>query len=120
MPYSVEAKNAMLDALGALATHLTVHDANPGSTGANEASGSVRGAITWAAASGGSKAQSGTVSVTDVPIGFVVRYVGLRGASPGGTWYGYQAVSEVDSALGTTWTFVAVSGVIDLASTVSA
>jgi hypothetical protein len=110
----------MLDALGTLITHISAHDANPGSTGTSEASGSTRGTITWAAASGGSKMQSGTVTVTDLPIGFVARYIGLRGGASSSDWYGYQQISDVDSTSGTTWTLVLTSGVMDLAATASA
>ena len=120
MPYAVAAKNVMLDQLGTVAVYLSVHDANPGSTGTNEASGSVRGAITWNTASGGFKTQSNTPAVTAIPNAFVVRYVGLWSASTGGTYYGYQAVSTTSTVTAGTWTYTATTGQIDLNAVASA
>ena len=39
MPYSTLGKNAMLDALGALAVFVSLHDGDPGESGANEIAG---------------------------------------------------------------------------------
>jgi len=120
VPYAVAAKNAMLDELGTLVTHLSAHTANPGSTGASECSGSVRGAVTWSGASGGSKTQSSSVSITNIDPGDTVTHVGMWGALSGGTFYGYQLVSDVATSGGVPWTLVLTSGVIDLNANPSA
>lgn len=88
--YSVAAKNYMLDQLGTVAVYASVHTTDPGSTGANEATGGTpayaRQPVTWSAASGGSKQASGTLSF-DLPAG-TYRYVGLWSAVSSGTYYG--------------------------------
>ena len=121
MPYSAAAKNAMLDALGTLVTHLSLHSANPGATGASELSGGTpayaRIEATWNAASTGSKTLSNTPDF-DVPAGSTVSHVGLWSAATGGTWYGYVDVTdEVFAAQGT---YEVVSGTLDLNATASA
>lgn len=80
------AKNTMLDAL--TVDTLSLHSGFPGLTGANEISGGApayaRKAVTFAAASGGSRATSATVTF-DVPA-TTVRWVGLWS---GATYMGY-------------------------------
>lgn len=80
------AKNTMLDAL--TVTALSLHSGFPGLTGANEISGGApayaRKAVTFAAASGGSRTTSATVTF-DVPA-TTVRWVGLWN---GATYMGY-------------------------------
>lgn len=119
MPYSVQAKNAMLDALGV--THVSLHTANPGSTGASEVTGGspayARKAITHAAATGGTRSAS-TQPVFDVPAGTTVTHVGYWTAASGGTYLGYDDVtSETFAGQGT---YTLTSNVFDLNSTASA
>jgi hypothetical protein len=82
------AKNNCLDAEGT--THLSLHTAYS-AAGANELSGGspayARGAATFAAAAGGSKALSATVSL-DVPAGSRVAWIGRWTALSGGTFLG--------------------------------
>jgi hypothetical protein len=84
-------KNAMLDLIdedGAQAcTHLSIHTADPGSTGANEVAGGsyARQAITWNPASGGQK----TVveqPVFQIPASTTITHFGLWNAGSGGTF----------------------------------
>ena len=116
MPYSVAAKNAMLDALGV--THLSLHTANPGSTGASEVTGGspayARKAVTGAtAAAAGSKLVCGSVTF-DVPA-CTVTHVGQWN---GATWLGYSAVTpEVFAAQGQ---YVVPTTTDDLNATASA
>lgn len=56
MAYSVAGRNAAVDAEGALGRWMTLHTADPGTTGANEGAGVTRGQATFPAASGGSSA----------------------------------------------------------------
>lgn len=119
MPYAVAAKNAMLDALGV--THVSLHSANPGSSGASELSGGspayARKAITHAAASAGSRSAS-TQPVFDVPAGSTVAFVGYWTAVTGGTYLGYDdVVSETFAGQGT---YTLATNVLDLNATASA
>lgn len=91
------AKNVMLDALGTAATYGSLHNGDPSTTGANEISGGspayARKALSWAAASGGSKALQATFPVFDVPA-TTVAYVGMFSAVSGGTYYGHWDVTD--------------------------
>lgn len=120
MPYSVAAKNAMLDHLGTLAVWMSVHKGAPGSTGANENTGATRQAVTWNAASGGAKTQSNAPSFAGIPVAEPVIAVGLWSASTGGTFWGYQTVATTSVSGSGTWTYDVSAGTIDLNSTASA
>lgn len=116
MPYSVAAKNKMLDALGV--TVVSLHSANPGSTGANELSGGspayARKSITQATAAAGATAAS-TQPVFDVPAGSTVAFVGYWS---GATYLGYDDVtSETFAAQGT---YTLTGSTLDLNATASA
>lgn len=91
MPHTPAARNNMLGAIGV--THASLHSGFPGNSGANEISGGspayARKAVTFDAASGGSRAQSGT-AVFDVPGSTTVRYIGFWTALTGGTFLGYH------------------------------
>ena len=105
MPYSILAKNAMLNALGALAIYVSLHDGDPGESGTAEMSGGTpayaRKSITWNAAANGSLDDS-NVPVFDVPAGKTVKYVGFWSALTTGTFYGSAAVTnEAFTAQGT-------------------
>lgn len=99
------ARNAMLDATASVwpPDTLSLHTADPGnaaSPAAGELSGGspayARKAITWAAASAGSKSSSGAV-VFDVPGGNTVSHVGYwRGA----TFLGSRALGATESFTG--------------------
>jgi len=97
MPYSILGKNAMLDALGALADFVSLHTGDPGENGANEISGGspayARKASTWNPASGGSMDNS-NVPVFDVPAATTVSYVGFWSAVSGGIFYGAANVTD--------------------------
>jgi len=98
MPYSTDGKNAMLNALGALAVYASLHSADPGDSGANEISGGnpayARKALTWNTAVAGSMDDSGAERVFDVPPGTTVSYVGFWSALTVGTFYGSADVTN--------------------------
>lgn len=99
--YSTTAKNAMLDHLGTLVLFMSMHDADPGASGTTaELSGGspayARKAVSFAAASGGSKALSGTVTF-DIPAGRGATHVGFWSASSGGTFYGSDALATPEA-----------------------
>lgn len=106
MGFTAASRDVMLDTLDALATHASLHTADPGTTGASEVTGGspayARKAITWVAASAGSKTLTGTV-VFDVPGGTTVTHAGTWSASSAGTFRGGGALaaSEVFGAQGT-------------------
>lgn len=98
MPFTGTAEAQMLDALaGGAPTSIvgfaSLHTAYS-ATGANELTGGspayARKAITWSAASGGSKASSSS-PVFDVPPGTTVAFVGLWSLASSGTFAGMGA-----------------------------
>jgi len=97
MPYSSLGKNAMLNALGALAVFASLHSADPGESGTNELTGGspayARKAITWNVAGSGTMDDS-NVPMFDVPAGSVVLYVGLWSLATGGIFYGSALVTQ--------------------------
>ncbi len=123
MPYSAAAKNYMLDQLrldGKVA-YASLHNASPGSTGANEITGGTpayaRKALTWAVASGGQMLLTNT-PLFDVPAATTVSHVGLWDADTAGTFMGYIDVTdEVFAAQGT---YQVTSGTLDLLATPNA
>lgn len=107
MPYSTDGKNAMLNALAALATRASLHSGDPGATGvANELVGGspayARKAISWGAAAVGNINLSGT-AVFDVPAAGVVAYVGFWNTA-GTAYYGCAAVTPESFAAQGTYT----------------
>lgn len=101
MPYSTAAKNSMLDHLGTEAIFASLHNNDPGDSGANELSGGspayARKSIAWEAASAGSMNKAASPAVVfDVPAGASVKYVGLWTAVSGGTWKGAALVTQED------------------------
>jgi len=105
MPYSILGKNAMLNALGALAVYVSLHSADPGESGVNEISGGnpvyARKASTWNAAAAGSMDNS-NAPVFDVPPATTVAFVGFWSALTTGIFYGAAAVTnEVFTGQGT-------------------
>lgn len=118
MPYSAAYKNLMLDA--APPAFLSLHTANPGSTGTSEVTGGspayARKSATWSAATGGAKALS-NAPVFDVPA-TTVAFIGMWTAVSGGTYLGYVDVTdEVFAAQGT---YTVTAGSIDLNAVASA
>jgi hypothetical protein len=85
MAFSNTSKHVALDAIGAVATWLSVHTADPGTTGANEVASSTRAQTTWSPASGGTK--TGTVAAIGVPAGATITHWGLWTGSSGGTFH---------------------------------
>lgn len=100
MGFTSASRDVMLNQLDTLATHASLHTADPGTTGASEVSGGSpaysRKAITWAASSGGSKTLSATVAF-DVPGGVTVTHAGTWSALSGGTFRGGGALAAAES-----------------------
>lgn len=87
MPLVTSEVNAMVDFVASRAKAVSVHTADPGSTGASEATGGSYGrkSLAFAAASG-TDASAAEVPV-DVPAGSYTHY-GLWSATTGGTFLG--------------------------------
>ena len=89
--YNNNARNVMLDQLGTVAGFVSLHTADPGTGGSNEVVGGspayARKAVTWNAASNGSKTASNQ-PVFDVPAGTTVSFLGFWSAATNGTFYG--------------------------------
>lgn len=92
MPLNDTALNLMADALAAVATHASLHTADPGATGINESSAG-RQAIAWDAASGGDISLSAQENFTGGAASGACTYVGLWSAAVGGTFYGGFALT---------------------------
>jgi hypothetical protein len=99
MPFTPAGKDTMLEALdetqAAGIDFLGLHSAFPGDTGTNELTGGApayaRKAAAWGAASGGSKALTGT-AVFDVPAGATVAWVSGWDAVTAGNIRAYSPV----------------------------
>ena len=81
--------NIAVAAVTADAVYLSLHTADPGTTGADEVSGGsyARQAITWNAASSGYQTSSDGQTFTGMPTVSGDLWLGLWGASSGGTFY---------------------------------
>lgn len=94
------AKNLMLDALGAVVGYVSLHTADPGSTGTNEVTGGspayARKAVTWNASSAGDLDNNAN-PVFDVPASTTITHFGLWSAATSGTFYGGDALSASES-----------------------
>ena len=105
------AKNAMLDHLGTLITHVSLHSAFP-ATDVNEIAGGspayARQAVAWDAASGGSMAMTGTETF-DVEGGDTVSAVGLYSALTAGTLYGGADLTDETFGAQGTYTLPALT-----------
>ncbi|WP_068922182.1 phage tail fiber protein [Planobispora rosea] len=95
------AKHVMLDELATVAVYVSLHTADPGSTGTSEVTGGsyTREAITWNAAASGALDSSNT-PVFDVPAGTTVTHWGLWSAATNGTFYGGNSLSASEAFTG--------------------
>lgn len=106
MALSTAGLNEAADGVAAAVTHISLHDDDPGATGANELTGGspayARQAVAWGAAASGVATMTGTETF-DIPAGSTVSHFGLWTASSGGTFLGGGALSasEVYGAQGT-------------------
>lgn len=96
MPFTVASLNAAADVLGGLADFVSLHTADPGLTGANEATGApyARKPITFSAATGG--IATGPQTTVDVAAG-TYTHAGYWTALTGGTFVGGSALSAAKS-----------------------
>jgi hypothetical protein len=95
VPLTDTARNAALDGVRAVATHVSLHTGNPSTTGANEVTGGTpayaREPITWSAAAAGVTDNTGALDF-DVPAGATVTFWGLWTAVTAGVFLGWFPV----------------------------
>ena len=101
--YNNTSKDVALDAIGAAATFISLHSADPGTTGANEISGGTyaRVATTWSSAAASSK--SGSQVTINVPAAATITYWGVWSTITAGVFYegGSLPASETYGGAGT-------------------
>lgn len=87
MPYTDAARNTAIGAVATAAIHISLHTADPATSGANEVSGGAyaRKPTTWPAAASGSI--TGSQVQIDVPAGVTVTHWGLWTAASAGTFH---------------------------------
>ena len=97
MAFTASALNSAIGAVTARCNQISLHSADPGTTGINEVSGGspayARKVPTWGAASAGSSSDSATPQVFDVPAGTTVAFVGYWD-STGPTFLGSDPVTS--------------------------
>ena len=116
--YDTTARNAMVDALAALATRWAAHTGDPG--GANSASNEVTGgspayarkAVAWNAAGSGEATQNGDV-VLDIPASTTVSWVSLWNTAGTVRYLKKDVTDEVFGAQGT-YTIKGTTSKLDL------
>lgn len=98
MPLVTAEVNVAVDAVTARDAYISLHTADPGGTGANEASGGspayARKALSWGSASSG--AASATQVTFDVPAGTYTHF-GLWSAVTAGTYRGGNPLSQSET-----------------------
>lgn len=101
MPFTTAGLNAGVDGIASAGVRISFHTADPGTTGANEISGTGRPATTWAAASNGSRA--GSQVSAPIPANTTVTHWGISTAATGGTFVygGALAAPEPFGSAGT-------------------
>lgn len=116
--YDTTARNAMVDALAALAVRWAAHTGDPG--GANSATNEVTGgspayarkAVAWNAAASGEATQNGDV-VLDIPAGTTVAWVSLWNSAGTVRYLKKDVTDEVFGAQGT-YTIKGTTSKLDL------
>jgi hypothetical protein len=100
MGLNATAKNVMLDHLGTLAGYVSLHTADPGSSGTSEVNGGspayARKSVTWNAASS-ANLDNNANPVFDVPASTTITHFGLWSAATSGTFYGGAALSASET-----------------------
>ncbi len=91
MALSDNGRNAAVNGLASSATYISMHTADPGTTGASEVTGGspayARKPASWGTAASGTRSLSSAV-VFDIPSGVTVSHFGLWSAASGGIFLG--------------------------------
>jgi hypothetical protein len=101
--YTATAETTAITAVKNAATYISLHTADPGTTGTSEVTGGTyaRVATTWGTVTSGSV--TGSAAVINVPAGTTITYWGLWTASTGPTFYygGTLTASDTFGSAGT-------------------
>lgn len=84
MAFTVASKDTAVNALTALGSYISLHNQDPGTTGASEIAGVTRQQTTWGSSSSGT-ANGSQVTFNSVPAGSYTHY-GVWTAASGGTF----------------------------------
>jgi hypothetical protein len=95
MALSNAGKDALLEGLAAAASHISLHTADPSTTGANELTGGTyaRQSIPWGSASAGTLSNDDAI-VFDVAADRTITHIGYWSADTDGTFYGGRELDE--------------------------
>jgi hypothetical protein len=112
---SATAENAATNAITALCAYLSLHTADPGTTGASEVTGGpyARQALTWGASSAGTAATTNAPAVP-IPASTTVTHFGTQSASTAGTYEVGGALSSSVATAGTAGTVTFAAGSLTL------
>lgn len=89
MPFTESSVNLALNAIASTIGFVSLHNANPGNTGANEIAGVTRQPTTYNTAANTQSTIVAGVPFSNVPANQTVWWVGLWTAQTGGTFRGY-------------------------------
>ncbi len=108
-------KGIMLEAIDATFAFASLHTDDPGTGGTSEVTGGTpayaRKALSWAAASGGTKSSDGPL-VFDVPASTTIKFLGYWSLVSGGTFYGSRAL-DTNQTFATQGTYTVAAGDVD-------
>lgn len=98
MTFTSATRDTFLNQLDTLATHASLHTADPGSSGSSEVTGGsyARQAISWSSSAGASKTITASV-VFQIPTGATITHSGLWSASTSGTFRGGGSLDSSQS-----------------------
>lgn len=100
MGYTSAGLDAGLNGRASAGARITFHTADPGTTGANEITGTGRPATTWGAAEAdgaGGRRRVGSQVAAPIPAGTTVTHWGISSAATGGTFLGGWALAQPES-----------------------
>lgn len=112
MAFTVATRNSALTNISSLGAYISLHTADPGTTGANEVSGGsyARVQTTWGTAANGSL--SGSQVTINVPASTTVAYFGVWSASTAGT-FTFGGSLPASQAFGTAGTYQLTVSITD-------
>lgn len=100
MALSDNGRNSAVNGLASSATYISLHTADPGTTGASEVTGGspayARKAATWGTAASGTRTLS-TPVVFDVPAGVTITHFGLWSAATSGNFQGGDPLRDASN-----------------------
>lgn len=101
MGLNTNGRHACLSGLASVITHISAHTGLPDANGSGEVAGGLyaRVPVTWAAPSGGTRGNSGALTV-EIPAATTVTHLGYWSALTGGTHYGHSPANPTVDGYG--------------------